>query len=88
MIPGFGCGSKELSIPTANLPLDGLPSTIESGIYYGWAGLDLTPQQCGVQEHQGRSGRGTVLPFVASIGYNPFYKNNIRSVVCFTLMAS
>ena len=65
----------KLGIPTANIPLEGLEidghSDLESGVYYGWAGLDL-------------SGSGTgdlVYPMVMSIGWNPFYKNTVRSVV-------
>ncbi|KAF2193999.1 riboflavin kinase [Zopfia rhizophila CBS 207.26] len=44
VIKGFGRGSKELGIPTANIPIEGLSigghSSIESGVYYGWASLD------------------------------------------------
>ncbi|KAK8233415.1 riboflavin kinase-domain-containing protein [Phyllosticta capitalensis] len=45
VIKGFGRGSKELGIPTANIPIEGLSvgghSDLESGVYYGWAGLDF-----------------------------------------------
>lgn len=108
----------QLGIPTANIPLSGLTvggnSDIESGVYYGWAGLspssangemahtDTTAQKA---EHVGRrivegigavvggsSGdkeeqshtwthdKGAVYPMVMSIGWNPFYKNTVRSV--------
>ncbi|KAF1850121.1 riboflavin kinase [Cucurbitaria berberidis CBS 394.84] len=44
VIKGFGRGSKELGIPTANIPLSGLSiggnDALESGIYYGWCTLD------------------------------------------------
>lgn len=44
VIKGFGRGSKELGIPTANLPIEGCSigghNDIESGIYFGWAGLE------------------------------------------------
>ncbi|KAF2679821.1 riboflavin kinase [Lentithecium fluviatile CBS 122367] len=44
VIKGFGRGSKELGIPTANIPLSGLSvgghEDLESGIYYGYASLD------------------------------------------------
>ncbi|KAF3942414.1 hypothetical protein ABW19_dt0203879 [Dactylella cylindrospora] len=79
VISGFGRGSKELGIPTANIPTDGLPDFIESGIYYGWAGLDLTAQDCGVTDKP-KECRGIVLPMVMSVGWNPFYKNTVRSV--------
>ncbi|TKA42512.1 hypothetical protein B0A54_06962 [Friedmanniomyces endolithicus] len=43
VIKGFGRGSSELAIPTANIPLSGLSvgghEDVESGVYYGWAGL-------------------------------------------------
>jgi riboflavin kinase len=62
----------KLGIPTANIPLEGLEvggnSDVESGVYYGWAGLDFTGEQL-------------VYPMVMSIGWNPFYKNTVRSVV-------
>ncbi|EUC29421.1 hypothetical protein COCCADRAFT_106539 [Bipolaris zeicola 26-R-13] len=44
VIKGFGRGSKELGIPTANIPLSGLSiggnEDLDSGIYYGWCTLD------------------------------------------------
>ncbi|KAF1998482.1 riboflavin kinase [Amniculicola lignicola CBS 123094] len=46
VIKGFGRGSKELGIPTANIPLSGLSiggnSSLESGIYYGYCTLDFS----------------------------------------------
>ncbi|KAF2825248.1 riboflavin kinase [Ophiobolus disseminans] len=46
VIKGFGRGSKELGIPTANIPLSGLSiggnDALSSGIYYGWCTLDHT----------------------------------------------
>lgn len=48
VISGFGRGSKELGIPTANLPVDDnvIPwiSTIKSGVYFGWVSLPLSPR--------------------------------------------
>lgn len=73
VIKGFGRGSKELQIPTANIPVAGLEvggcETIESGIYYGFARLNLHDEK-----------KGAVFPMVMSIGWNPFYKNTVRSV--------
>ncbi|KAF8576565.1 riboflavin kinase [Ramaria rubella] len=47
VIHGFGRGSKELGIPTANLPVDDnlTPwiANIEPGVYFGWASLRLPP---------------------------------------------
>ncbi|EOA88099.1 uncharacterized protein SETTUDRAFT_46894 [Exserohilum turcica Et28A] len=46
VIKGFGRGSKELGIPTANIPLSGLSigghEDLESGIYYGWCTLNTS----------------------------------------------
>lgn len=46
VVKGFGRGSKDLGIPTANIPLTGLSvgghSDLPSGIYYGYASLDLS----------------------------------------------
>ena len=45
VIKGFGRGSRELGIPTANIPIEGLSvggrEDVQSGVYFGWAGLDL-----------------------------------------------
>eukprot|EP00039_Didymoeca_costata_P030486 m.29835 g.29835 ORF g.29835 m.29835 type:complete len:143 (-) comp8140_c0_seq1:67-495(-) len=57
---GFGRGSTELGIPTANMDPECLPKDMELGIYYGWTKL----------EHD-----DDVRPSVMSIGWNPFYKN-------------
>lgn len=62
VVKGFGRGSKELGIPTANFPdsvVDKLPADFDNGIYYGWASV------------QG----GTVHRMVMSVGWNPFYQN-------------
>jgi len=91
VIKGFGRGSKELQIPTANIPIDGLRvggcETVESGVYYGYACLDISPTTC---HDDGKSSTtaaavttttgSKVFPMVMSIGWNPFYKNSVRSV--------
>uniref|UniRef100_A0A8C5MQL1 Riboflavin kinase n=1 Tax=Leptobrachium leishanense TaxID=445787 RepID=A0A8C5MQL1_9ANUR len=67
VVKGFGRGSKELGIPTANFPehvVDSLPDDLNTGIYYGW----------------GCVGDGDVHKMVMSIGWNPFYKNTKKSV--------
>nr|CAH8859883.1 unnamed protein product [Trichobilharzia regenti] len=67
VVHGFGRGSKQLGIPTANLEesvVDQLPATIENGIYFGWAKLSNTP----------------VYKMVMSIGWNPYFKNVKRSM--------
>ncbi|KAM3415471.1 Riboflavin kinase [Cercospora zeina] len=108
VIKGFGRGSKDLGIPTANIPLSGLSvggnENLESGVYYGWAGIspcNATQQRppndtsnyklMSSEVHGGLQSilsgeiasvpaRGTVYPMVMSIGWNPFYKNTVRSV--------
>ncbi|EDW81385.1 uncharacterized protein Dwil_GK11049 [Drosophila willistoni] len=67
IVRGFGRGSKELGIPTANYPLDvvkSLPESLPTGVYYGWANVD----------------NGPVHKMVLSIGWNPFYNNTEKSV--------
>ena len=42
MVRGFGRGSKELGIPTANLDAEHLGKALDdlpSGIYFGWASV-------------------------------------------------
>lgn len=88
IVKGFGRGSRELGIPTANIPLAGLSvgghQEVESGVYFGWAGVDVDAQ--GVRIKGG--GGGGVWPMVMSIGWNPFYKNTVRSVVCIAIHLS
>ncbi|KAF7200378.1 riboflavin kinase [Nothobranchius furzeri] len=67
VVRGFGRGSKELGIPTANFPdsvVDSLPADIRTGIYYGWASV----------------GNSNVYKMVMSIGWNPYYKNTKKSM--------
>ncbi|KAK2109864.1 hypothetical protein P7K49_009610 [Saguinus oedipus] len=67
VVHGFGCSSKQLSIPMANFPeqvVDNLPADISTGIYYGWASV----------------GSGDVHKMVVSIGWNPYYKNTKKSM--------
>ncbi|CCG83154.1 Riboflavin kinase [Taphrina deformans PYCC 5710] len=67
IVKGFGRGSKELGIPTANLAEEAIPKLLEhaeSGIYYGLASID---------------GNDNVYDMVMSVGWNPYYKNTVRS---------
>jgi riboflavin kinase len=64
---GFGRGSSDLGIRTANLPdqvANSAAHILETGIYFGFASVGL---------------KGTVYPMVMSYGWNPFYKNEKRS---------
>lgn len=68
IVKGFGRGSKELGIPTANMceeVVKSLPENFDPGVYYGWAKL---------------SNDARVYKMVMSIGWNPFYKNKTKSM--------
>ncbi|RAR02657.1 riboflavin kinase [Stemphylium lycopersici] len=110
VIKGFGRGSKELGIPTANIPLSGLSiggnDSLDSGIYYGWCTLNHStiatqtsassvpsatsdtsiPTQSSnhavadLDYSSASPTSNTVYPTVLSIGYNPYYKNEKRSI--------
>ncbi|BHF82133.1 hypothetical protein SprV_0802527000 [Sparganum proliferum] len=67
VVRGFGRGSKELGIPTANMSedvIENLPSTMRTGVYAGWAQVE----------------DGPVHKMVMSLGWNPFYKNERKSL--------
>ncbi|KAF7542056.1 hypothetical protein G7054_g160 [Neopestalotiopsis clavispora] len=82
VISGFGRGSKELGIPTANLPVDSEQTPwiadSTSGVYFGYASLAL-PASHPDRESSPSSSDFQIYPMVMSIGYNPFYKNTVRS---------
>lgn len=67
VIKGFGRGSKQLGIPTANYPpsvVSALPEEVKTGVYFGFASVD----------------NGPVHKMVMSIGWNPFYHNKEKSM--------
>jgi len=67
VIQGFGRGSKQLGIPTANLPAEeygSLLSNVPVGVYYGWANIDS----------------GEVYEMAMSVGWNPFFKNTKKTI--------
>ncbi|XP_057294796.1 riboflavin kinase-like [Hydractinia symbiolongicarpus] len=67
VVKGFGRGSKELGIPTANYPeevVNNLPDDIATGVYYGWS----------------RVNNGDIFKMVLSVGWNPYYKNEKKSM--------
>ncbi|VDN26541.1 unnamed protein product [Dibothriocephalus latus] len=67
VVRGFGRGSKELGTPTANMSEDvveKIPSAMSTGVYAGWAQVD----------------DGPVRKMVMSLGWNPFYKNEKKSL--------
>ncbi|KAF5342344.1 hypothetical protein D9611_001340 [Ephemerocybe angulata] len=90
VISGFGRGSRDLGIPTANLPVDydSAPwlADIKSGVYFGWAALNLPPSHPNQPATTSPSSTTTaasgfsVYPMVMSIGRNDFYNNTVPSV--------
>ncbi|EAW13824.1 riboflavin kinase [Aspergillus clavatus NRRL 1] len=83
VIKGFGRGSKELGIPTANIPAEELAEhpDLQVGVYYGVVALDPAKfQYHGDASRKGEDSQAAILPAVLSIGYNPFYKNKTRSI--------
>lgn len=93
VVKGFGRGSKELGIPTANISLHSVPwiETADSGVYFGWAGIQLPPAaadnkttglDASLQKALPAAAHEAgwrLFPMVMSIGFNPFYKNTVRS---------
>lgn len=68
VVKGFGRGSKELGIPTANMneeALEEMFTEFTTGVYYGWSQVGETDK--------------TVYPMVMSLGWNPYYNNEKRS---------
>uniref|UniRef100_A0A0N5AW73 riboflavin kinase n=1 Tax=Syphacia muris TaxID=451379 RepID=A0A0N5AW73_9BILA len=67
VVSGFGRGSRELGCPTANLDekaVSQLPSTFPNGVFYGLAKVD----------------DGLIYRMVMSVGWNPQYKNEKRTI--------
>ena len=52
-------------------------------MYYGWAGVDVDDSGKRIEGDDG-GGKGGVWGMVMSIGWNPYYKNEKRSVVRFS----
>ncbi|GFR98311.1 riboflavin kinase [Elysia marginata] len=68
VVSGFGRGSKELGIPTANFPesvIQDLPSSFDCGVYYGWAKLNSYPE---------------VFKMTMCVGWNPYYQNTVKTM--------
>ncbi|XP_063714053.1 riboflavin kinase-like [Symsagittifera roscoffensis] len=64
VVKGFGRGSKQLGIPTANFAesvIKSLPKNFKTGIYFGLAQVPSYSQE--------------VFNMVMSCGWNPFYQN-------------
>jgi len=70
IVKGFGRGSKEIGCPTANFSEEvvdrNIPETLPTGVYLGWTRLNGDVEM--------------VEKAVISIGWNPFYGNEKKSV--------
>ncbi|KAF9088186.1 riboflavin kinase [Mortierella sp. AD031] len=85
VIKGFGRGSKDLGIPTANLPEEAIAAQEDkmvTGIYYGWAQVvnsSVAKSASSSSSSLATHCPATVCPMVMSLGWNPFYKNEKKS---------
>lgn len=73
VIQGFGRGSKDLACPTANIPIEPYESVLEqypAGVYYAFASFE-DPQS---------PYRGLLFATALSIGWNPYYKNEKKTI--------
>lgn len=95
VISGFGRGSAELGIPTANIELNlEILNELETGIYYGWCKILPQDKQLTYQKRTNSDTEieinygknlspqdlNQVFPMVMSIGWNPFYENKQKSI--------
>lgn len=89
---GFGRGSSELGIPTANIP-PGTLANLDAGVYFGWAAVHrqdpklesdtISTRGRNIEFNFGSelqsSEDGIPFPMVMSIGWNPYYGNKEKS---------
>ncbi|AGO10346.1 AaceriABL109Wp [[Ashbya] aceris (nom. inval.)] len=96
IVAGFGRGSSELGIPTANVPIEQLPDEVNelaTGVYFGWARVRPRADQEAKIHHRHDGSEviynyGSqlseielgVFPIVLSVGWNPFYNNSKKTV--------
>lgn len=92
IISGFGRGSSELGIPTANIPINESLNNLPTGIYFGWCKI-VPDRSAEISKHQRNDGHSIifnnglnlvegelcVFPMVMSIGWNPFYNNKEKA---------
>ncbi|KAI5961383.1 FMN1 [Candida pseudojiufengensis] len=92
IISGFGRGSSELGIPTANIPIQDELNNLQTGIFYGWSKIhpnpnlkDSTEKRIDGNEIIFNHGNKLIakelciFPMVMSIGWNPFYDNKQKA---------
>mmetsp|Transcript_33923 Transcript_33923/g.59589 ORF Transcript_33923/g.59589 Transcript_33923/m.59589 type:complete len:195 (-) Transcript_33923:31-615(-) len=90
VVRGYGRGSKDLGIPTANVSREkevlscscGDFDHLPTGIYWGFAriGEMATPSSTGIEKDDINSVLGKVHLAAISIGYNPTYNNKEKTV--------
>lgn len=91
VICGFGRGSAELQIPTANIPINDHLDKLDPGVYFGWCktttrengpNTQIRPDNQVVHFNYGKElseKEKEVFPMVMSIGWNPFYNNKAKA---------
>lgn len=92
VVCGFGRGSAELGIPTANVPIDDSLDKLSTGVYFGWCKLAALTEtetdtktvgsDSSVEFNFGSELTAldlTILPMVMSLGWNPFYNNDKKA---------
>eukprot|EP01135_Chromosphaera_perkinsii_P011131 Nk52_evm40s2340 gene=Nk52_evmTU40s2340 len=87
IVKGFGRGSRELGIPTANFPQNIVDqhsalTSLPEGVYYGFATLhegDQAGEAAPSLEDLNLEAEEYVYDMVMSIGWNPFYQNEKKS---------
>mmetsp|Transcript_35166 Transcript_35166/g.76997 ORF Transcript_35166/g.76997 Transcript_35166/m.76997 type:complete len:254 (+) Transcript_35166:238-999(+) len=85
VIPGFGRGSKDLGIPTANLSKDDARCTTSvdsllTGIYWGYARIGEADGNGTGTSSVSNGGLGHTYVTAVSIGYNPTYGNEEKTI--------
>ncbi|PKS11516.1 hypothetical protein jhhlp_003281 [Lomentospora prolificans] len=79
----------QIGFPTANLPINLTRTpwinTIPTGVYFGWSSLRLpashadNPFSSSSSSSAAPSSPYALYPMVMSIGYNPYFKNTVRT---------
>lgn len=75
VVKGFGRGSKELGIPTANVDIHQVEKVVAegvTGIYAGWASVKVRSKISNKNDN-------VSYPMCMSIGWNPLFKNNEKT---------
>lgn len=76
--------TPQLGFPTANIPIDTAVTpwinTMQTGVYFGWSSLRLPPTHPSHSPPDSSNPSPYALyPMVMSIGFNPYFKNTLRT---------